>query len=223
MKNIILTIILIFYEISFGQVGINTNQPTAMLDINGNLRIRSTPVSNSIDTVKDSVLVVNKVGEIHRITSRQLVNSYLKTFVKGKFSTVSGSLLELTLLSNRIKIPFDTEDFDFNNEFNAATNVFTAKQDGIYAVNLQIKLDSGIGISTNVGVEIQKNSEVISRCTFANVGILGINATPPIRALNTIIELRKDETISFYIVSNLLNVNVLGNSADSFFSIHQVR
>lgn len=85
MEIIILTIILIFCQISFGQVGINTNQPMAMLDINGNVRIRLTPVSNSLASLKDSVLVVNRQGEIHRATSQQLVNSYLKLLLRENF------------------------------------------------------------------------------------------------------------------------------------------
>lgn len=51
MKNLILSICLTLINYSFAQVGINTSSPTKDLDINGELRIRTTPAIASSKTL----------------------------------------------------------------------------------------------------------------------------------------------------------------------------
>lgn len=202
------------------QVGIGTTSPTATLDVNGTLRIRQTDLNLSDSSAKDSVLVVNRIGDVSRVSARQIVNSYLKTFVKGNFSTTSDK--NLSLSSGTKRVPFDAEEIDLNNEFDTSTNTFTAKQSGIYAVNVQIKAVSTLGIALNFGIGILKNSSIIARNTFANVGVLGVNITPPFRSTQTLVELAAGDTIKFNLYCDLVNIGVLGTKEDCFFTIHQV-
>lgn len=225
MKKTCLLFLVFNFTLIYSQVGIGTSSPTADLDINGTLRIRSTSTYVSESAAKDSILVSDDIGNISRISSKKIIESHLKTFINGNFS--SGSVIGLTLLSNTVIIPFSTVDFDVNNEFNTTTNVFTAKQDGIYDIYVQIKA-SGIGVTTNYGVQILKNATVVSQNSFANVGIsvLGIgivNVTPPIRNTKTLLQLASGDTIQFNVVSNLASVSLVGNNQDCFFTIHQVR
>lgn len=225
MKKTCLLFLVFNFTLIYSQVGIGTSSPTADLDINGTLRIRSTSTYVSESAAKDSILVSDDIGNISRISSKKIIESHLKTFINGNFS--SGSVIGLTLLSNTVIIPFSTVDFDVNNEFNTTTNVFTAKQDGIYDIYVQIKA-SGIGVTTNYGVQILKNGSVVSQNSFANVGIsvLGIgivNVTPPIRNTQTLLQLASGDTIQFNVVSNLASVSLVGNNQDCYFTIHQVR
>lgn len=203
------------------QVGIGTSSPMAMLDVNGTLRIRQTNQNTNETSAKDSVLVVNNNGDVARTSARQIVNSYLKTFVKGGFSTTADKSLSLS--SGTKKIPFDYEEFDLNEEFDPSSNTFTAKQTGIYAITVQIKATSTLSIASNFGVGIVKNSTLIARNTFANIGVATINVTPPFRSTQTLVQLSSGETIKFHLYSDLVNIGLLGTREDCFFTIHQVR
>ena len=209
----------------YSQVGIGTTNPTAELDVNGTLRIRTTNSNLNESAAKDSILVSDNLGNIARISSKKIIESYLKTFIKGNFS--SSTNVGLSLVSNTAIIPFNTTEFDMNTEYNSTSSVFTAKQDGIYQIYVQIK-GSGLSVATSFGVQILKNGSVISQNSFANVGIsvLGIglvNVTPPLRNLQTLTQLTTGDTIQFNVTSNLGSVTLVGNSEDCYFTINQVR
>ena len=222
MKNLTTIILFVLTLNCFGQVGIGTTIPTATLDINGNLKIRDVPEEIAVNIAKDSVLVVNN-GYVKSVPTTNLINETLPTAIKGNFTTTG--TVSLSLLSGPETIPFDAEDFDLNDEFDTGTGVYTAKQDGIYVVNVQIKANSAIGIATNFGVQIIKNSTVEARNSFANIGVLGINVTPPVRETGTLLELEAGDTLSFELLGDIAlgTVNLLGSNLDSFFTIHQIR
>ncbi|MFT3794169.1 hypothetical protein [Flavobacterium sp.] len=211
----------------YAQVGIGTTSPTATLDVNGTLRVRQTDLYTSDTSAKDSVLVVNKIGDVRRVSSKTIVNSYLKTFVKGSFNTSTDK--SLTLSSGTQKIPFDYEEFDTNNEFDTSNNTFTAKQAGIYEIGVQIKATSSLSIASNFAVAIVKvitspaSTTVLARAAFANVGVATVNITTPLRATQTLVQLNSGDTIRFNLYSDLVNIGVLGSREDCFFYIHQVR
>ncbi|MEQ3690527.1 MAG: hypothetical protein ABNG98_03315, partial [Flavobacterium sp.] len=205
----------------FAQVGIETTEPSKTLDVNGEVRIRTTPATMNESAVKDSILVVDNLGNVNRASSKNVINSYYKTFVKGHFST--STPYSLNLSSGKAKITFDYSEFDVNSEFNTTTNTYTAKQDGIYFVSVQIKANSTVGVANNFGVAITKNGTVLNRNSFANISVLSVNVSPPVRQVTTLIELNTNDTITFEVVSDLSIVQILGNSEDSFFTIYQVR
>lgn len=220
MEKLFLKISILLSSISFAQVGIGTVSPTETLDINGKIRIRDIEIVNSTSQA-DSVLVTNNDGVIRRINSKDLLRTSLKTAIKGNFS--SNSVVNLNLISNQVKIPFDATEFDLNNEYSIGSNTFTAKQNGIYQIFVQTKADNTIGISTNFGIAIYKNGSLVSRNSYANVDVLGIKVTPPVRSIQNLIQLNTGDTISFFIVSSLATVPILGEKEDTFFTIQQVR
>ena len=154
MKKLFTPLTLIFFTSIFAQVGVGTTSPTATLDVNGDLRIRSTITTISASAPKDSIIVVNNLGVFQRTNSKALVNSYLKTLIKGTF--VSNALIDLNLLAGSVKIPFDLSELDANTEYNTVTNTFTTKQAGVFAINIQIKADATLGVATNFGIAILK-------------------------------------------------------------------
>lgn len=65
MKKIILLIPLIISGFASGQIGVNTNSPTAMLDVNGEARIRTLPVAPNTS----QLLAVDSNGFLLKISS----------------------------------------------------------------------------------------------------------------------------------------------------------
>ena len=221
MKKIYLLYFIFYLTPIFSQVGIETTSPTASLDINGNIRVRSSTATSNETAAKDSILVTNNLGNVMRISSQKVIQSYFKTCIKGSFT--SSSDVSLTLSSGAKKIPFDYIEFDSNNEFNTSNSTFTATQGGIYSIDIHIKSTSAIGVALDFGVAILKNGTVITRDSFANIGILSINATPPVRSSRTLISLAPGDTITFSVLSSLGSLNILGSKEDCYFTIHQVR
>lgn len=221
MKKIYLLYFIFYLTPIFSQVGIETTSPTASLDINGNLRVRSSSATINETAAKDSILVTNNLGNVMRISSQKVIQSYFKTCIKGSFT--SSSDVSLTLSSGAKKIPFDYIEFDSNSEFNTSNSTFTATQSGIYSIDIHIKSTSAIGVALDFGVAIVKNGTVITRDSFANIGILSINATPPVRSSRTLISLAPGDTITFNVLSSLGSLSILGNKEDCYFTIHQVR
>ena len=221
MKKLSTILLLLSVRVIVAQVGIGTTTPTAQLDVNGTLRVRTTVLTNNISAAKDSILVVDNIGNVKKVSSKTVFESNLKSCVKGSFN--SSSDVTLTLLANACKIGFDFVEFDLNNEFDTALSEFTAKQDGIYQVSVQIKATAFIAVATNFGVAILKNGTVINRTSFANVGVTLVNVTPPVRTVTTLVSLNTGDTISFNVLSTLLSLNLLGAREDCNFTINQIR
>jgi|SRR5690554_618565 len=224
MKTFILIYFLCVLPI-YPQIGIGTTEPTASLDINGDLRIRTILEETVADLVNNSILVSSDDGVVNKIEFNKLYDSKIKTAIHGSFAG-SGNIT-LILGSNFKTIPFDTVEFDTNNEFDTSSSIFTAKQDGIYHVSAQINSSAALNISTNYGIQILKGNTVIAQQNYANIGInLGltsINVTPPVRSVQTLVELKANESIKFRLYTNLASVSLLGSKSDSFFSIYQVK
>ncbi len=241
--RLLITLLLIF-NLSYSQVGINTTSPTASLDVNGNLRVRDiieeTDVATAALVSKDSVLVTsNEI--VKSIPSKEIISAVLKTAVKGGFTNATSSTLNLS--STYTDIPFDSESFDLNDEFDVTTNTFTAKQNGIYEVKVQINASASITASTNYGVCILKNGVVEARENFSNITVnvvfpelnltlvtipetllLNLPVTPPVRKAEALLQLNTGDTITFQVFSNLgATVNLSDNIIDSYFTIVQIR
>lgn len=209
----------------YPQIGIGTVDPTASLDINGDLRIRTVTTETDPNIATNSLLISSNDGTVRKIGFSDVYDNHIKTAIHGSFE--GSSNITITLGSNVKTIPFNTVEFDTNDEFDTSNYVFTAKQDGIYHVSVQINSSAALGISTNYGVQILKGNTVIAQQNYANIGInlglIPINVTPPVRSVQTLVELKANETIKFRLYTNLASVSLLGSKSDSFFSIYQVK
>lgn|GEM_PF-577167 len=218
MKQIIC---LIFIGMTtYSQVGINTTDPKATLDVNGNMRIRTTVSTSRLTAPKDSLLVLDHDGNVVRVTSRSAIMSHFRSFVKGGFASTSN--LNISLGSaNAATAPFGYEEFDENSEYNTSTYTFTAKNPGIYSASVQIKSSAALSLTSNFGIAILKNGVVVARSGFGNIALLGVTVSPPMRSLNTLLKLLPGDTINFQIYADLINAGLTGSREDSFFTIQQ--
>jgi hypothetical protein len=236
MKTIFVILLLCTLPI-YSQVGIGTEDPTATLDVDGDVNIRDIEIeaAENLDAVaKDSILVKSQGGLVHRVSSKIVYESNIQTAIKGKFSADTNIVFPGTGAGNKYKeIIFDLEIYDSNNEFNSG--VFTAKEAGIYHVYIQVVPTGTLHISTDYGVQIYKNSTLYSQQNFANIGlsistVVTVNVTPTVRNVQTLVQLDEGDTIDFKLftrknTSGLFNLDVTlsGNQKDSFFTINQIR
>ncbi|MGJ8667374.1 MAG: C1q-like domain-containing protein [Patiriisocius sp.] len=219
MKKVILLLLSSFSL--FAQVGINTTDPNATLDINGDLMIRTTDWEGDMAQATNSILVTSG-GIVKKVPLKDAIEEIYKTAVKGSFNT--SSTISISLGGGSGVVPFNNEEFDINDEFDTTTHTFTAKQDGIYRIYVQIK-QNNLLISTNYGVRIMKNGTVIQKNSFANLSVAFVDVTSPIRSIQTLVELNEEDEITFEIESSLTSVstNLVGSSASSFFTIERIR
>lgn len=229
MKAIIISLMLALSltSVSYSQVGIGTLNPTASLDVNGNMKIRTVTVNATEAVAKDSILSMDK-GIVNRISAKSVIESHFKTFIRGGFT--SGSDVSITISSGVAKLQFNDEDYDENNEYNTSGSSyeFIAKNPGLYAIDVQIKGGSAISASLDFGVAIMKTPlatgtpVILAKQSFANIGLLGINVTPPVRFVRTIVKLLAGDKIYFN-VTNSLSLGIVSAKEESFFTIQQVR
>lgn len=218
MKTKNLSILLILFSVfSYAQVGINTQDPKATLDINGNLIIRNasnvaTLTSDHSILIRDkSVLGDNVVKEI----SPDLLNNNATVYLASK--TAGWQLLTLGGGTNWYKINLtgasDTKIGD-PALFNAG--VYTAPSSGVYTINYEFQLQSGVDLELLGGKKlgVLKNGVVWEMKDFdaVRVSLLGITllAVPVTSsAINTLVYLNAGDTITFAINSGgLLPINL---------------
>tara|TARA_B100000508_G_scaffold35251_1_gene27348 strand:- start:1429 stop:2094 length:666 start_codon:yes stop_codon:yes gene_type:complete len=221
MGRIFILVMLLQSVYTSSQVGINTTSPLATLDVNGNMALRSVTEELKPSIAKDSILVVSDDGIVKTITANTVVNEAIPSLVRGDFA--SSGAITLSILSGSSIIPFDQKTIDVLDEFNTSTHVYTAKNDGIYQIYVQIEANGSLAVATDFGVSILHNGVTVATANYANVGILSINATPPFRSTTTLLVLNAGDTVQFNLDSSLLTADLSGSNFNSFFTIHQLR
>ena len=152
MGRIFILVMLLQSVYTSSQVGINTTSPLATLDVNGNMALRSVTEELKPSIAKDSILVVSDDGIVKTITANTVVNEAIPSLVRGDFA--SSGAITLSILSGSSIIPFDQKTIDVLDEFNTSTHVYTAKNDGIYQIYVQIEANGSLAVATDFGVSI---------------------------------------------------------------------
>lgn len=137
-----LTIIALFTcFIGFSQTGINTQRPTATLDVNGDLRVRNIPLTN-VST--ENVVIADSLGNMKKTSLSNIISNV---------NSYSPLLAGIFRLVNNINCPCDKKVIVYDEivrlnsdliEYNGTTGSFTIKEDGLY----QIQMQTGIGNNT---------------------------------------------------------------------------
>ncbi|WP_292008560.1 hypothetical protein [Chryseobacterium sp.] len=140
MKKYIIALIAIMLSVdTYSQVGINTSAPTAMLDVNGDIRVRDIPEStstNDISLVADASGVIKKrIGETKGI---------MRGYITSDFS-MPATLGPIYTIPNWLEID------DPHNDFDPSTNIFTAPETGLYRITITATFSypTGAGVTTN--------------------------------------------------------------------------
>lgn len=232
MKYNLFTLVFLISCIVKSQVGINTDNPNAMLDVNGDIRISNVNQGN-VSNAANSVLVVDNSDNfiVKKVSSKDIIESHLKSFVKA--SLQSSSTIDISLIGDSSTIlDFDLEEFDLNDEYDVATNSFSPKQNGYYEISSCINIEPdtiGVTTSTNVSLQILKNNIVVAESSGplvgATLGLVNVYVFPE-RRVSTIISLTSTDVITFRIKNGdgLASIQVdLNTDNTGFFTIKQIR
>lgn len=153
--------------LNFAQVGINTTNPQATLDINGNLKIRSIPETSVLPGYK--VLAINESSfEVTNVSPALL--SFPVNTSAAKVKSVSGlSLLslDLSLFNSWNILKFDTVEINPTG-FTSTPNDFyyTVPTTGKYVIDFYFRnntlLTLGVQTTTRIGILKTTSSNVSS-------------------------------------------------------------
>ncbi|MBB4805859.1 hypothetical protein HNP38_001131 [Chryseobacterium defluvii] len=224
-KNLTTVLLLLWVGVQcWSQVGINTNDPQATLDVNGNFRIRTTEKC-LVSSCADSILVQNTQGYVQTISKTQLIPPGNRSFVSGTGNS-NLILVAITTSANWGKILFDKELIDDNNDFDITNNVFVAPLDGIYEVYVQYKVSSAISAGElGIGIFVQKGMEepeLVAEESYTNLSLLGIPVSPATRRTQVIVALKSGDQVFFGAKASIPSLDLLSGSS-SLFTIHQIR
>ncbi|WP_390450657.1 hypothetical protein [Chryseobacterium sp. Alg-005] len=227
-KKYFITVLLFFWVgvQCWSQVGINTTDPQATLDINGNLRVRVTQKCLT-PSCADSILVQNAQGYVQTISKAQLAApvSGNKSFVSG---TGNNNIIPVAISSanNWGKILFDKELIDENSDFDMVNNIFTAPLDGIYEVYVQYKVSSAISAGDlGIGIFVQKGilpPELVAEESYTNLSLLGVPVSPATRRTQIVVALKSGDQVFFGAKASVPTLDLL-SGASSLFTIHQIK
>ncbi|GLB48096.1 hypothetical protein [Neptunitalea lumnitzerae] len=200
------------------QVGIDTTDPLATLDVNGDLRIVDTP-QGSTAAAADSILVVNGNGFVKRVSAEDVYYSSVRTAAKGGL-TSSLALVNASVLTWK-KLQFTNIVFDTKGQYDTVNHVFDIDKAGIYKIYLQYKyVTSGLSISLIPYIAIRKNGVAIATSS----PVLSLNEY---MVATTMVELSPGDEISFY-YGTTLSLGIGGSATisnsiqDTYFTVEQI-
>lgn len=196
------------------QVGINTSDPKATLDINGNIKIRTLPTVGSIGA-NQSILVHDRSAsgdfEVKEISADNLLGSYASNAYYAS-KTGGWALVDLGLGNSWSKVNLTgTADTKLGNAANFTAGVYTAPQAGVYLVSYEFHFNAGVNLEVLGGkrLGILKNNVVYDDKIFEGVRIALVVpvASAPITSteLSSLVQLAANDKLTFAVnVSGLV-------------------
>jgi len=223
MENrIFILVISLFSNIILAQVGINTTDPKATLDINGDLKIRTLNTVNTILTTEQVILLRDKSTAGAFVVKEVRADVLLDSHAYYASKSGSWSLLALALGSSWYKINITgANDTKVGRQSLFTDGVYTAPQKGVYAINYEFQMASGVNLELLGGKKlgiIKNNTIVWDEKIFDGIRIsldLGLTtltiAAIPVTStsLTSMVQLNAGETITFAVnTSGVLPVNL---------------
>ena len=235
-RNFYLAALLCAFLSVNAQVGINTDEPEATLDVNGDVKIRDVKDADAAAT-DYNFLVVDADNTVKK------VNGNLSDGTAGTSSLAAGvakavekdglSLLSGTLFAGWQKIDFGSGHIPINpgNYFDADTDMYTVPSDGIYEINFDVRYGQGVMLAllnfTGIpSIGILKHDEdgyvVLDSKKFAGISVpLLASIIISNTSINSIYELKKDDKLSFELNAGGLTLDLLSSSSAGVY-IHKI-
>lgn len=216
-----------------GNVGINTETPTATLDVNGNVKIRTIPASSTMTNY--TVLALNNSSfEVTSLDSSLFTSSAStpNTTIFAARKTSGISLLSLGLFPTGFRaVNFLNAERTVGSAtvFSDTDNTYVVPSDGIYRINFTFRYGTGLQASllaNSPGVGVVRNragvSTLVGNRPFSGANLILLSLTISETTLDSIYNFQAGDRISFGLTgSTALDVGLLGSSVSNL-SIYKV-
>lgn len=215
----------------FSQVGINTANPSATLDVNGTLKVRDTPAATALPGYQ--ILAVNQgTTQVFSVDPSLLsAAAGTNTSVYSAKKTSGISLLSVGVLGDFKPINFLSTERTIGSGalFNDATSVYTIPSDGVYAIAYSFRYGTGLQASllaggSGVGIGITRTrgagagvTTLIDSRSFTGVNLVVAALTISDTYVNGIYSFQAGDRIAFGIIEPGITLSLLGTSVASFY------
>ncbi|MFP3593786.1 hypothetical protein [Chryseobacterium sp. SIMBA_038] len=239
MKTKICSAILSLIAISaFSQVGIGTPTPLAMLDVNGTMKIRTTPVAPALPGYQILAVNQNTGGDfqVAQVNPQLIIDAAVNaintnssnTSVYSAKKSAGISLLSLGLFPTGFRaVNFVQAERTLGTAslFSDTDHTYTVPTSGVYAVGFSFRYGTGLQaaiLSNSPGVGILRTragvATLIDNRTFSGANLLVLSLTISEASLNSLYTLQSGDKITFGLTgSSLLDLGLLGSSTGSFY------
>ncbi|SFN29492.1 hypothetical protein SAMN05421594_2135 [Chryseobacterium oleae] len=229
MKTKIYSLILALSAASaFSQVGINTDTPSATLDVNGTIKVRDVPLTPALPGYE--ILALNTgSSQIAKIDPQLIYNSTVNSSVYSAKKTTGISLLSLGLFPAGFRaVNFLAAERSVGSAalFSDTDNTYTIPSNGVYNVGFSFRYGSGLqaAILTNTpGIGIFRNragvGTLIDSRSFSGLTVpLVLSLTISESTIASLYTFQAGDKISFGLTgSSALDIGLLGASVGSFY------
>ncbi len=217
-----------------GNVGINTETPSATLDVNGNVKIRTSPSSSTLTNY--TVLGLNNTSkevtslDLSLFPSSSTTPSNATVFAARKTSGIS--LLSLGLFPTGFRaVNFLNAERTVGNTavFSDIDNTYVVPSDGIYQINYTFRYGTGLQASllaNSPGIGIVRTragvSTLVGNRPFSGANLIILSLTISETSLDSVYNFLAGDRISFGLTgSTALDIGLLGSSLSNF-SIYKI-
>ena len=187
--------------------GLTLTNPTITVDTISGFSSASTVTIGGVTITSGVLSTANSVTSTN-IASFSFSNSSVSN--PYKFRARRNAAFTPGSSGSFVLMPFDTEDYDTNNNFDVTTNIgrYTAPVAGFYQVNARL---SGNGTS-QILLAVYKNGSVYQRGShFAGSGVVGVN-------YSDVIQLAASDYIEIYIFMGTAAAIEVSAGSQAYFS-----
>ncbi len=224
-------------------IGINTTNPKASLDINGTVKIRSTPAAPSLPGYQILAVNQNTNGDfqVAQVNPQLIVNSAISqinattgvsTSAYAARKSSGTALVDLGVLPNGFRpVNFVTAERTLGTTavFSDTDNAYVVPSNGVYAVKFSFRYGTGLQaylLSSSPGVAVLRNRigtyTLIDAKSFDGANLGSINLTVSNESTDNLYTFQAGDRISFGLTSaSVLDPGLISASVTSFH-IHKV-
>ncbi len=213
----------------FSQVGINTANPLATLDVNGTMKVRDTPEVTALPGFQ--ILALNQGdAAVYKMDPQLLIAaSGVNTSVYSAKKSSGISLLSVGVFPSAFQpVNFSATDRTLGSAtlFTNGDGSYNIPSTGVYAVGFAFRYGTGLQasiLSGAPGIGIARTragvSTLIDTRSFSGINLaIAINLTLSDSSISSLYSFQQGDKISFGLVdSGNINAGLLGSSTASFY------
>lgn len=226
MKTKIYSLIVAFATLPlFSQVGINTDSPSATLDVNGTLKVRDTPAAPALAGYQ--ILGLNQsTTQVSTVDPQFLIAaSRVDPSIYAAKKTNNISLLTLGAFGDFKPVNFSSTERTIGSAslFDNTGSAYVIPSTGVYALTYSFRFGTGLQASVlaaGVGIGIARTrtgvTTLIDSRPFTGVSILAAGITISDTSISSLYSFQAGDRVTFGFLDPGITLTLLSSSVASF-------